>query len=47
MKDYVIFLIIIQLPQGTFINFFGFGFRPILKDTVLITENTTLILILI
>lgn len=47
MKDYVIFLIIIQLHQGTSINFFGFGSRPILKDTVLTTENTTLIPILI
>lgn len=32
MKDYVIFLIIIQLPQGTSINFFGFGSQHILKE---------------
>lgn len=44
MKDYIIFLLMIRLPQGTAITIFGIGSRPLIKDTVLTIENTQLIL---
>lgn len=47
MKDYIIFLLMIRLPQGTAITIFGIGSRPLTKDTVLTIENTQLIPILI
>lgn len=37
MKDYIIFLLMIRLPQGTAITIFGIGSRPLTKDTVLTT----------
>lgn len=43
MKDYIIFLLMIRLPQGTAITIFGIGSRPLTKDTVLTIENTQLI----
>lgn len=47
MKDYIILLLMIKLPQGTAITIFGIGSRPLTKDTVLTIENTQLIPILI
>lgn len=47
MKDYIIFLLMIRLPQGTAITIFGIDSRPLTKDMVLTIENTQLIPILI
>lgn len=34
MKDYIIFLLLRRIPQGTAITIFGIGSRPLTKDTV-------------
>lgn len=47
MKDYIIFLLLRRIPQGTAITIFDSGSRPLTKDTVLTIENTQLIPILI
>lgn len=47
MKDYIIFLLMIRIPQGTDTKYNDSGSRPLTKDTVLTIENTQLIPILI
>lgn len=39
MKDYIIFLLLRRIPQGTAITIFGIGSRPLTKDTVLTIED--------